>query len=346
PWLDPNSFRTVNSQCERYSQPESVTMPGTGPSFSRESALFIEEQGTINDLNIPNVNIRYNFASKVKVTLVSPAGTEVILYNENCFGSTNRVDLGFDDDAPVSVACPPDDQRVFIPEGSLADFNGEDTFGEWVLKVDVSETGGSSGAITSWEIEFCADVAAIAPQRINNNATEVPPLGRNSISSDKLRVTSDAFGSGEVEYTVTALPEAGRLILYGNELAVGDVFQQDDINGAGLFYENTNDEATTDDFGFVVTTPDGGYLAIDYHDFIITEDATVSNGNVSVLEDNLQVFPNPTAGDLSLRWTATVNRDLSLELYDVNGRMLQQQVINGRVGAATLSTVALPPGVY
>lgn len=345
-WLDPNSFRTVNSQCESYAKDDPVTLPGTGPSFTRESTLFIEEQGTINDINIPNVNIRYNFASNVTVTLISPAGTEVILYNENCFGSTNRIDLGFDDDAPVAVACPPDDERVFIPTGSLADFNGEDTFGEWILKVDVSETGGSAGAIDSWDIEFCADISAVAPQSINNTATEVPPMGRNSIEGDKLRVTSPIYGSGEVEYTLTALPTAGRLTLYGTELAVGDVFQQDDINGSGLFYENTNEEATTDDFGFVVTTPDGGYLAIDYHDILITEDAVVSNGNVSVLEDNLKVFPNPTAGDLNLRWIATVNRDLNVELYDLNGRLLNRQVVNGRAGAASLATTGLPSGVY
>lgn len=345
-WLDPNSFRTINSQCENYAKDDPVTLPGTGPSFSRESTLFIEEQGTINDINIPNVNVRYNFASNVKITLISPAGTAVILYDEDCFGSTNRIDLGFDDDAPVAVACPPDDERVFIPSGSLADFNGEDTFGEWILKVDVSETGGSAGAIDSWDIEFCADISAVAPERINNTATEVPPMGRNSIEGDKLRVTSPVYGSGEVEYTLTALPVSGRLTLYGTELAVGDVFQQDDINGSGLFYENTDEEATTDDFGFVVTTPDGGYLAIDYHDIIITDDAVVSNGNVSVLEDNLEVFPNPTAGDVKLRWTANLNRDLTLELYDLNGRLLNRQVVNGRAGAASLSTTELAAGVY
>ena len=345
-WLDPNSFRTVNSQCEEYLKDASVTLPGTGPSFERESVLFIEEQGTINDINIPNVNVRYNFASNLTLTLVSPAGTEVILYEENCFGSTNRLDLGFDDDAPVDVDCPPDDERVFIPNGSLADFNGEDTFGEWIMRVSVSETGGSAGAIESWNIQFCADVAASSPERQVNTATEVPPLMKNSIEKTKLRVTSPDFGSGDVNYTLTALPEAGRLLLYGVELGVGDEFQQDDINGVGLFYENTDGDATTDDFGYTVTTPDGGYLAIDYHDIIITDDAVVSNGNVSVLEDNLTVFPNPTAGDLTVRWTADVNRNLALELYDLNGRLLTQQTVNGRARNATLSTQELPAGVY
>ena len=57
----------------------------------------------------------------------------------------------------IEVACPPDDQRVFQPQGSLADFNGEDTFGEWVMEVKVSETGGSAGSIQGWQVEFALE---------------------------------------------------------------------------------------------------------------------------------------------------------------------------------------------
>jgi subtilisin-like proprotein convertase family protein len=182
--------------------------------------------------------MRYNFASKVTLTLTSPAGTSVVLYQENCF-STNTIDLGFDDDAPRNIVCPPDDQRVFIPVGTLADFNGEDTFGTWTLSVSASETGGSAGQLESWSVEFCADLNSTPPNIVNSSVTEVPPLGRNTIAKDKLRVESSAFNSGEVRYTLTALPEAGFLTLYGSPLQVGDTFEQADINGNGLFYENT-----------------------------------------------------------------------------------------------------------
>lgn len=345
-WLPPASFRTVNSQCTRYESTESVTLPGTGPAFTRESTLFVEDQGTINDLNIPNVRLRYNFASKVKITLVSPAKTEVVLYDENCFGSTNRIDLGFDDDAPSAVACPPDDERVFIPTAPLAAFNGENTFGEWILRVQVSETGGSAGAVERWRVEFCADASVAAPEQIINLSTEVPPLGRNSIEGDKLETISPAFGSDGVIYTVTDLPDAGRLLLYGRELVVADTFRQADINGAGLFYENLDATAETDNFGFVVTTPDGGYVAIDYHDFVISENAVVRTNNVSELEDNLVVFPNPMSNQLQLRWTAQLSRTLALELFDLNGRQLRRQTVDGRSGNASLEVAGLPAGVY
>ncbi|MTB50609.1 reprolysin-like metallopeptidase [Lewinella sp. W8] len=345
-WTDPASFRTVNSQCITYSGEDTpIALPGTGPSFTRESSVFVDQQGSISDLNIPNIKMRYNFASKVTLTLTSPAGTSVVLYLENCF-STNAIDLGFDDDAPRDIVCPPDDQRVFVPVGSLADFNGEDTFGTWVLSVEVSETGGSAGQLESWSVEFCADINSVPPSIVNSSVTEVPPLGRNSIAKDKLRVESSVFSSGDVLYTLTALPEAGFLTLYGRTLRVGDTFDQSDINGNGLFYENTDEVAVNDDFGFVVTTPDGGYLPVTYHDILITEDAVVSNEERNPLAASLRVFPNPVNDQLNVRWDTEEARTLSVILFDLNGRALSVQRIPSQTGTATVDTSQLPGGVY
>lgn len=345
-WTTTNSFRTVNSECNSFSSTDTpVGLPGNGPAFTRESILFIEQSGTISDLNIPNANVRYNFASKVTISLTSPAGTTVVLYREKCF-SSNLVDLGFDDDAPLEVSCPANDRRVFIPEGSLAAFNGENTFGEWKLQVSISETGGSAGSIRGWEIEFCADVSAIAPQSINNVATECPPGERSVILQERLEVTSSAFNTAEVVYTITDLPRSGRMILHGNEIGVGATFRQADINGRGLFYENTDPTATTDELRFVVTTPDGGYLPVTAHDIMIFEGAVVGTNNVSEIDAGLQVFPNPTAGDLALRWSVTINRPLDLQLFDLNGRLLRTQTVGGATKAASMNIVDLPSGIY
>ncbi|WP_020566716.1 reprolysin-like metallopeptidase, partial [Neolewinella persica] len=64
PWSAPKSFRTINSACNAFTPDDvPVGLPGSGPSFTRESRIFIEQGGAISDLNIPNVNIQYNFAS-------------------------------------------------------------------------------------------------------------------------------------------------------------------------------------------------------------------------------------------------------------------------------------------
>ena len=127
---------------------------------------------------------------------------------------------------------------------------------------------------------------------------------------------------------------------------VGATYQHDDINGLGLFYENTDDSADTDDFGFLVTTPDGGYLPIAYHDIIVTEGAITSNRSVNAIDAGLVVFPNPVGDVLSIRWDLAMNQQLSLELFDLNGRMLQQKAVAGATKSASLDMTALPSGVY
>ena len=346
-WMDPNSFRTVNAECDNVvtEEDDAVLLPGNGPAFVRESILFVEEQGTISDINVPNVTLEYDEVSNVTLTLISPAGTRVTLYQELCF-STTSLNLGFDDDAPVPAVCPPDDQRVFIPVDALSAFNGEQTFGEWVMEVAVSETNGSTGGLDRWELEFCADVEAENPVRVTNLPTEVRPGLRQPIFKDRLNTTSASLGNGGVQYVLTALPEFGTLRLYQRDLMVGDTFLQADINGLGLRYTNTDPDATEDDFGFVVITENGGYVPIAYHQIIITADATVSDREVSELEAGLSVFPNPTTAEVNVRWTAAVNRDVDVTLFDLNGRRLSRRTVAGTALNTRLSVADLPNGVY
>jgi hypothetical protein len=104
--------------------------------------------------------------------------------------------------------------------------------------------------------------------------------------------------------------------------------------------------AINDDFGFVVTTPDGGYLPVTYHDILITEDAVVSNEELSPLAASLRVFPNPVNERLSIQWKTEEVRTLSVMLFDVNGRLLREQRIPSLTGTATLDTSPLPRGIY
>ncbi|THH39465.1 reprolysin-like metallopeptidase [Neolewinella litorea] len=346
PWTETASFHTVSSQCDTYTGTDTpVALPGSGGAFTRESKLFVDRRGTINDLNLPNVHINYQFASKVTVSLTSPAGTTVTLYAEKCF-STNSINLGFDDDAPEAVACPPDDKRVFQPLDALAAFAGEDTFGDWVLSVAVSETNGAAGQIVAWSVEFCADVSAPTPETLVNTPTEVQPLGRNAVLRAELEIVTDADAPAATLYQLTRLPARGHLEIGGTVLRLGDTFTQADINDGRLVYENRDSSLATDQFGFVVTTESGGYLPVTYHDLLLTEDAVNPTRETAPLDASLAVYPNPTRGALHLRWSAPGNRDMSLDLYDLSGRRLLRRWVPLATGAATLDTDDLLPGVY
>ncbi|NRB62391.1 MAG: hypothetical protein HRU40_05060 [Saprospiraceae bacterium] len=134
------SFHTANTTCDESEAGDTpINISGTGlPTI--ESKILIQQQGTVSDINIPFIKANYQPVNSLRITLISPSGTEVILFDENC-GNTVNLSLGFDDDAPREIVCPPDDGIVFQPVQSLAAFNGESITGEWILRVAVVELG-------------------------------------------------------------------------------------------------------------------------------------------------------------------------------------------------------------
>ena len=345
PWSTVNSFKTFSSLCDELTSADTpVALPGSGGSFTRTSVISVPRQGTVSDLNLPSVRVNYQFASKVTLSLTSPAGTTVQLYAENCF-STNSINLGFDDEAPEPLACPPDDRRVFQPVGDLSDFDGEATAGDWTLTVAVSETNGAAGQIVGWSLELCADLESAPPQTLVNEATPVQPLGRNAVLRSELEVLGSSSPATATYFILTDEPAYGFLSLRGTRLVVGDTFSQADINDNRLVYENLDSTQGADAFGFVVSAEDGGYLPTDYHDFVITADAP-SPTRVAEPETQLALYPNPTEGRLSVEWVVSRTSPHVLELYDLNGRLLVKQRLPGDQGTVSLDLTTAPAGVY
>ena len=345
PWSTINSFKTVSSLCDEVTSADTpVALPGSGGSFTRTSVISVARQGTVSDLNLPNVRVNYQFASKVTLSLTSPAGTTVQLYAENCF-STNTINLGFDDEAPEAVACPPDDRRVFQPTGDLSAFDGEATAGDWTLTVAVSETNGAAGQIVGWSIELCADLQVTPPQTLVNEATPVKPLGRNAVLRSELEVLGSTSPATATYFILTDEPAYGLLSLSGTRLVTGDTFSQADINNNRLVYENLDSTQGTDAFGFVVSAEDGGYLPTDYHDIVITADAPSPTRDHD-REGELAIYPNPTDGRLVVEWVMTPAAPQVLQLYDLNGRLLLEQRLDGARGTTTVDLNPLPAGVY
>ncbi len=345
PWIDPASFRTINAQCNTYTANDTpVLLTGSGAAYTRTSTIFVDQVGAISDLNVPAVLLDYQVVRYVTVTLISPAGTRVKLYSENCF-STSTLDIGFDDDAPNNISCPPNDRRVLKPVESLSAFIGENTFGIWTLEIGISQTGGSAGGLSSWNIEFCADVNAVAPSLIVNELTECPPNAGTNIQSSVLRVEDASFNATQLSYTLVRTPLHGFLSRGGNELVAGATFTQQEINNNQIFYRNTNPEVSADNWSFVVQNPDGGYVPVTLHNISIYEGAPTSVEEAE-LGSGLQLFPNPVSQQLYLRWPSPLSQNTSLDLYDLAGRRLQSQQLAASLTEYRLDMNKLPAGVY
>ncbi|MGB3467815.1 MAG: reprolysin-like metallopeptidase, partial [Cyclobacteriaceae bacterium] len=77
------------------------------------STITIEDDFVIEDLNLIDLDISHTWIEDLTVTLISPAGTRVVLFSGIC-GSLQHVLTNFDDESPLTeIPCPPIGDEVF-----------------------------------------------------------------------------------------------------------------------------------------------------------------------------------------------------------------------------------------
>jgi subtilisin-like proprotein convertase family protein len=131
--------------------PVTISSSGT-PTVT--STLNIPTSATINDLSVVNLTGTHSWINDLTVTLTSPSGTTVTLWDQIC-DNENNFDVNFDDQAAsATLPCPPTDGGTYQPEDALAAFNGENMAGTWIVTLSdaVDDDGGS---LSSWGLEIC-----------------------------------------------------------------------------------------------------------------------------------------------------------------------------------------------
>lgn len=345
-WSAPFTFHTENSTCEGATAEDTpITIPGSGPLPTRISNITVDFQGTISDINIPFINVRYQPIQNFQVRLRSPEEIEVVLYDGECF-STDRVNVGFDDDAPGPIECPPTNQIVYQPTEALSAFVGEESQGQWQLIVEVQETGfGAPGSIDGWAIEFCASSTPDAPSLDRNEGICVKPNEGNPINSDFLIVSDPSQNSAELEYTVVSTPAYGDLYFVDDILNVGDTFRQSSVEAGNITYVNTDGSQVEDSFSFVVQDGTGGFLPVT--NFNITIDAAcVTNSEEIPTASEFIIYPNPTKGQVTLQWGEATDRDYQLRVFNVQGQIMMANTVAQGTTRQSVDLSAMPAGVY
>jgi subtilisin-like proprotein convertase family protein len=111
-----------------------------GDNSTVESTLTYSNAIGINDVNV-FVDIRHTYQGDFRVTLESPAGTQVILHNRSG-GSSDNIVTWYDTET--------------APAESLDLLMGENSFGTWKLIVE-DEATGDTGTLEGWSLEICGD---------------------------------------------------------------------------------------------------------------------------------------------------------------------------------------------
>ncbi|MCF8246292.1 MAG: proprotein convertase P-domain-containing protein [Saprospiraceae bacterium] len=163
----PSSFTTSAITCgPAISTNVPITIPTQGtPTVT--STLTITGGGSVDDINVSNLNIAHTWVGDLRVELTSPMGTTAVLFASPGGGdcSANNVLISLDDQAAATNddllnmcnGVPPAIAGTFQPQDALSVFNGEPIAGNWVLIVhdDVSQDGGS---IIAWGLDLCSTI--------------------------------------------------------------------------------------------------------------------------------------------------------------------------------------------
>lgn len=98
--------------------------------------------GRIADLTV-YVVIEHTWIYDLTITLTSPNGTAITLYNQSCGSlSTQYQNIQtFFDDAGTAINCPPVNLEFTIPVDSLSAFDGQSMNGTWTISVYDNESG-------------------------------------------------------------------------------------------------------------------------------------------------------------------------------------------------------------
>lgn len=163
------------------------------------STITVTQDVTIAEVQVESLNITHTFVSDLTITLTSPAGTVVSLFEQEC-GSAQDLLINFDDGADFTTVCPADDGGTYQPVGSLSDFAEENALGDWTLSV-TDAFPQDQGTINGWNLVLVVDTEAISLFASSPVFDQVD-LAWNDIANDLGFEVEQALGDGEFERVV------------------------------------------------------------------------------------------------------------------------------------------------
>ena len=126
------------------------------------ATMAVTDDFVITDLDV-DVDIAHTWTGDMQITLESPAGTQVLIFDGGADGcSGDDLMVRFDDESANALDCQAGTPDAFpladyIPSNALAAFDGESTLGDWTLFIE-DTAGGDSGTLNTWTLNYGHDV--------------------------------------------------------------------------------------------------------------------------------------------------------------------------------------------
>ena len=161
-WSPTASFTTIDNDFSGCITLQAIDLPidieaaDSGDYTSTINFPFGSDTDVVEKIRLTDIKGDHTWVGDLTFRLESPKGTVVTLLEEECFDS-ERFEIGFDDLSPFplnDLDCPFQDNTIYAPQDSLANFKLENPSGDWKLTVadGVPDDG---GVFNSWTIEIC-----------------------------------------------------------------------------------------------------------------------------------------------------------------------------------------------
>lgn len=331
------SFQTSVLNCNNYSPQNLPIQLNDGDATTIE--FYVAENAIITDLNVM-LEIEHMWIGDLSANLISPAGTDVELFNRpgvpnTSFGcGSDNIFAVFDDEAILTSDDFEDScaanidfaiNGIFQPSmNNLSAFTGENIAGIWKLIVNDNYVQ-DQGILKEFSIEVCAPVLNTnVPQVLNNQELVLYEGEIKKINNDYLSATTSNTNQEELRYILKTLT-IGSLKLNGINLQVGDQFTQADINANALSYTPNAGENLTDQFIFDLLDIDNGWLPNNVFKI------TILRNNLSGVLDIVQGISCSDLGDAQL--LANVIGGTPPYTYQLNENLAQTNPTFAGLGA-------------
>ncbi|MFN0034219.1 MAG: reprolysin-like metallopeptidase [Saprospiraceae bacterium] len=326
------------SQLAANDLPKSISANGT-PTV--ESKITLLAGGQISDLNVKKVQGSHEYFKDLEVHLISPIGTDVLLWKDRCSSSSGNFNIGFDDGAGAFFSCPPpNNNAVFKSTGLLSTFNGENAAGVWTLRVKDNSVS-SGGSLAAFELQICSNEATNPPLITVNNVLH-PSSGNNVVvGNDYLKAEDSNNSPAQLTFTLVTVPQKGLLKNNGNDLQIGSQFTQADLDNGFIRYYDYGLNAGADEFQFVVSDGEGG---MDTGTFDISPIVGTNGAIGGGLAFDLS--PNPADAVLRLSLSEPLASDALVLMFNAAGQRVRSWTLGAGNASLTLQIADLPDGVY
>jgi len=175
PWSDVLPFKTAAIICEE--KVKASLDLDIGPQIaSTVSSIFINELGTVDNIEVVNLDIDHSWIGDLDITLKSPEGSFIKLMERPCNNQTGMEEIacGFDPASFVIAPCPPNTNEAYASVEDMSTFFGQTITGEWQLIIDdLANLDG--GTLNSWGLNYCTQAGLTSTVYPQINSLKVYP---------------------------------------------------------------------------------------------------------------------------------------------------------------------------